>query len=62
MKSILNFSTKTVVCCTPDTVEFSDGTIQWTSSVAKPSELRERLSHYRDRIEVKKGKKKSDRF
>ena len=61
-KRIKKFSVKEVVCCTPDTVEFTDGSIECTFSVAKPGEFKKKLSYYIDKVEKKERKiKKNDK-
>jgi len=56
-KRIQKFSLKEVYCCyNPDTVEFTDGSIEWTSSVAKPGELKKKLFYHIDKVEKKKRK------
>ncbi len=62
-KRIKKFSVKEVYCCCdPDIVEFTDGSIEWTSSVAKPGELKKKLSYHIDKVEKKERKtKKNDK-
>jgi len=57
-KRIQKFPVKVVFCCTPDTVEFTDGSIEWTSSVAKPGELKDKLSYYIDKVDKREIKNK----
>jgi len=52
-KRIQKFPIKEVYCCTLDTVEFVDGSIEWTSSVAKPGELKQKLTFFKKKFSKK---------
>ncbi len=60
-KRIQKFPVKVVFCCTPDTVEFTDGSIEWTSFVAKPGEFKKKLSYHIDIVKKKSVKNKKQK-
>ncbi|MFC1798176.1 hypothetical protein ACFLY2_03650 [Patescibacteria group bacterium] len=64
MKQLKKIKTKTVYCASEDTVQFTDGTIYWSSSVAKPGELRAKLKRYTEnhKIPIKRKKGKESRI